>query len=201
MRRVSGKRLSPLNRLGNEHRVLQGIGLVSCVYVNGETGHFWVYAFGGAKPYDYRLYDPAGDGQSKLDHVADMLKGVVYSKQLPFTTVLMDSWYATQKLMAQIDQLKKLYYCPLKVNRKVDDSGGSAPYVRVDELVWNAQDLQQGKQIKIRGFPKDKKVKLFRVTVSTHRTEFVATNDLTQADTDAAQDVCDVRWKPIGVSP
>ena len=65
-----------------------------------------------------------GDGQSKLDHVAAMLDGVVYSKQLAFTTVLMDSWYATQKLMAQIDQLEKVYYCPLKTNRRVDDSGG-----------------------------------------------------------------------------
>jgi hypothetical protein len=35
--------------------------------------------------------------------------GVVYSKHLAFTTVLMDSWYATQALMAQIDQLKKVY--------------------------------------------------------------------------------------------
>ncbi len=27
----------------NEHRVIrEGIGLVSCVYVNGETGQFWI---------------------------------------------------------------------------------------------------------------------------------------------------------------
>src|SRR4028119_2453584 len=136
-----------------------------------------------------------GMGFSLLDHVAAMLNGVIYSKQLSFTKVLMDSWYATQKLMAQIDQLEKLYYCPLKTNRRVDDSGGSAPYLRVDELVWSANDLQQGKLIKIRGFPKDKKVKLFRVTVSSNRTEFVATSDLTQADTDAVQDVCGIRWK------
>ena len=82
--------------------------MISCVYVNGETGQFWVI--------DYRLYDRDGDGQSKLDHVAAMLKGAVYSKQLPFTTVLMDSWYATQKLMAQVDQLKKLYQ-DLRKNR------------------------------------------------------------------------------------
>jgi len=80
-----------LNRLGNEHRVIRGIGLISCVYVNVKTGQFWVYAFGGAKPYDYRLYDPDGDAHSKLNHVSEMLNGVVYSKQLPFTTVLMDS--------------------------------------------------------------------------------------------------------------
>ncbi len=42
---------------GNKHRVIRGIGLISCVYVNGETGQFWVI--------DYRLYDTAGDGQSK----------------------------------------------------------------------------------------------------------------------------------------
>lgn len=172
---------------GNEHRVIRGIGLISCVYVNGETGQFWVI--------DYRLYDPDGDGQSKLDHVTAMLNGVVYSKQLPFTTVLMDSWYATQKLMAQVDQLEKVYYCPLKSNRRVDDSGGTQAYQRVDELLWSAEDLQQGKLIKIRGFPAYKKVKLFRVTVSTNRTEFVATNDLAQAFTDAVQDVCGIRWK------
>lgn len=144
---------------------------------------------------DYRLYDPDGDGQSKLDHVAKMLNCVVESKQLPFTTVLMDSWYATQKLMAQIDQLQKVYYCPLKTNRRVDDSGGTASYQRVDELVWSVQQLQQGKPNKIRGFPASKKVKLFRVTVSTNRTDFVVTNDNTQASTDAVQKVCCIRWK------
>jgi hypothetical protein len=38
-------------------------------------------------------------------------------------------------------------------------------------------------------------VKLFRVTVSTDKTEFVATNDLTQDSTDIVQEVCDIRWK------
>lgn len=63
--------------------------------------------------------------RASTGHVAQMLNSVVYSKQLPFTTVLMDSWYATQGLMAQIDQLEKVEYCPLKANRRVDDSGGT----------------------------------------------------------------------------
>lgn len=146
------------------------------MYVNVETQQFWVI--------DYRLYDPDGDGQSKLDHVSQMLNGVVYSKQLPFTTVLMDSWYAAQKLMAQIDQLEQIYYCQLLCNRRVDDSGGTQPYQRIDELHWTTDELQYGKRVKVRGFPKDKKVKLFRVTVSTNRTDFVATNDLSQFSTD-----------------
>ncbi|WP_416666870.1 IS701 family transposase [Egbenema bharatensis] len=172
---------------GNEHRVIRGIGLISCVYVESKSGQFWVI--------DYRLYNPEGDGNSKLDHVADMVQGAVYAKQLPFSTVLMDSWYAAKKLMALIEELGKMYYCPLKTNRLVDDSGGSEPYKRIDQLHWSTTEANRGKTIKIRGFPKDKKVKLFRVIVSTDKTEYVATNDLSQDSTDDTQQVCAVRWK------
>ena len=172
---------------GNEHRVIRGIGLISCVYVNARSGQFWVI--------DYRLYNPDGDGNSKLDHVEEMLQGAVFGKQLPFATVLMDSWYAAQKLMALIEALGKIYYCPLKTNRLVDDSGGVESYRRIDQLHWSAIEAQEGKTIKLRGFPKDKKVKLFRAIVSTDKTEYVATNDLTQDSTDETQQVCAVRWK------
>jgi hypothetical protein len=37
-------------------------------------------------------------------------------------------------------------------------------------------------------------VKLFRVTVSSHRTEYVATNDITQTSTEAAQEESGIRW-------
>ncbi len=36
----------------------------------------------------------------------------------------MDSWYATQRLMALIDNLGKIYYFPLKSNRLVDKGWG-----------------------------------------------------------------------------
>jgi hypothetical protein len=45
----------------------------------------------------------------------------VFAKELPFSTVLMDSWYATKKLMAEIEALGKVYYCPLKTNRGSPD--------------------------------------------------------------------------------
>jgi hypothetical protein len=172
---------------GCEHRVIRGIGLVSCLYVNAQTRQFWVI--------DYRLYDPDGDGKTKLDHVRDMLDHLVEIKQLPFQTVLMDSWYAAQKLMGHIDHLGKIYYCPLKVNRRVDDTGGIEKYQRIDQLHWREAEHHQGKLVKLRGFPKDKKVKLFRVTVSTGRTDYVATNDLSQASMDLIQQAYDIRWK------
>jgi hypothetical protein len=144
---------------------------------------------------DYRLYDPEGDGKTKLDHVRDMLINVVYQKQLPFAAVLMDTWYATKGLMRLIESVQKSYTCPLKDNRQVDDSGGAQPYRRVDALTWSAAELTQGKLIKRKGFPKDHKVRLFRVVVSTHRTDGVVTNDPTQDSTEATQEACGFRWK------
>jgi hypothetical protein len=38
-------------------------------------------------------------------------------------------------------------------------------------------------------------VKLFRVTVSSNRTEYVATNDLTQSSTNEVKYQCSFRWK------
>lgn len=172
---------------GNAKRVIKGIGVVTCVYVNPETDQFWLI--------DYRLYDPDGDGKSKLDHVNEMLSNAVYHKQLPLQAVLMDSWYATKNLMLFIESLGKIYYCPLKSNRQVDDSSGEKSYQRVDSLAWNATEQRHGKTIKIKGFPKEHKVRLFRVAVSTHRTDWIVTNDQTQDSTEATQKVCGFRWK------
>jgi hypothetical protein len=65
----------------------------------------------------------------------------------------------------------------------------------VGALDWSAQDLAHGKRIKIKGFPKDHKVPLFRVEVSTHRTDDVVTNDQAQDSTAATHKVCGFRWK------
>jgi len=172
---------------GNAHGVVKGIGVVTCVYVNPVTDQFWIL--------DYRIYDPDGDGKTKLDHLHDMLTNCVYQKQLQFYAVLMDSWYAAKEVMLFIEKLKKVYYCPLKDNRQVDDSGGAQPYGRVDALKWSEEEKQHGKVVKIRGFPKDHKVKLFRVVLSTQRTDYVVTNDLAQDNTQVVQEVCGLRWK------
>jgi hypothetical protein len=172
---------------GNAHGVVRGIGVVNCIYINSQTHQFWVI--------DYRIYAPEFDGKTKLDHVEDILKNVIFHKQLPFKRVLIDSWYATQRIMALIDNWQKIYYCPLKRNRLVDDTVGKEKYKRIDLLHWNHADEQQGKLIKIRNFPADKKVKLFRVTISTNRTEYIATNELTSSDVTQVKKTCSYRWK------
>ena len=97
--------------------------------------------------------------------------------------------------MLFIEALRKIDYCPLKSHRQVADSGGQRPYTRVDSLVWCSEELTHGKRIKIKGFPKDYKVCLFRLEVSTHRTDWVVTNDPTQNSTEATQQACGFRWK------
>ena len=172
---------------GNAHGVIRGIGVVTCVYVNPTTDQFWII--------DYRIYDPDGDGKTKLDHVREMLTNLVHQKNLAFQAVLMDTWYATKALMLYIEDLQKVYYCPLKNNRQVDDSSGTQPYRRVDSLGWATDEQGHGKLIKIKDFPKTHKVKLFRVVLSTQRTDYVVTNDLAQDDVQAVREVCSLRWK------
>lgn len=159
----------------------------NCVYVNPTTKQYWTI--------DYRIYDKASDGKSKLDHAKEMLKNAVEHKKLAFKYVLMDSWYANKDLMLYIDKLGKIFYCPIKSNRLVDDSLGQNPYKQVSCLDWSEKELINGKRIKINKFPKNYKVQLFRVAVTKNRTDWVVTNDTTQLDTEAVQEVCGIRWK------
>lgn len=175
---------------GNAHGIVRGIGVVTCVYYNPDTDQFYAL--------DYRIFDPDRDGQSKLDHVWDMLDGLK-AKHVPYGYVLMDSWYAVNELMVHIDDLGKIYYCPVKSNRLVDDSGnphgGRAAYKPVSKLDWDQTTLAQGKIVKIKGFPGSMKVKLFSVPVSTNRTDYVVANDLTQGSADGVRKASAIRWK------
>ena len=47
--------------------------------------------------------------------------------------------------------------------------------------------------LRIHKFPKDHKVKLFRVTVSTNRTDYVITNDMDQDSLEAVQEEYEFR--------
>lgn len=172
---------------GNAHAVIKGIGVVTCVYINPAIDQFWII--------DYRIYDPQRDGKTKLDHVREMLDNALSDKQLPLRGVLMDSWYAERKLMLHLESLNKVYYCPLKDNRQVDETGGERGYQRVDSLSWTEAEAQQGKIVHLKTFPKGHQVKLFRLVLSSKRTDYVATNDMAQASTQATQQVCALRWK------
>jgi hypothetical protein len=172
---------------GNAKDTILGIGVVTCIYVNPTLNQFWAI--------DHRIYLPKTDGKTKHDHVRDMLEDIVNKKQLTFKTVLMDCWYSKKPLLLYIESLGKIYYCPIACSRLTDESGGIEEYKRVDELQWSERDLAQGKLVKLHKFPKTHKVKLFRVTVSENRTEYVITNNLSESDISQVRKECGVRWK------
>jgi hypothetical protein len=172
---------------GNARDIIKGIGVVTCLYYNPESDKYWVI--------DFRIFDPDRDGKSKLDHMEDMLATIASRKKL-FTnikTVLMDTWYATTSMMLLIDKTYgKIYYCPVKSNRQIDDGNGYKP---AKQLEWTTSQLAQGKIVKIKKFPGAYKHKLFRVPISTDRTELIVTNNFSQASTIDAQKESATRWK------
>ncbi|WP_375449359.1 transposase [uncultured Nostoc sp.] len=171
---------------GNQHGVIKGIGVVNCVYYDPVADQFWVI--------DYRIFDPERDGKTQLDHVQDRLISAIH-RDILFGYVLMDSWYATAELMKRLISKHKIFYCPLKANRKVDDSQAQRPYRAVSLLDWSEREQAEGKLIKIDKFPLDVKVKLFRVVVTTDRTDWLVTNDLSQHSVETAQQESSLRWK------
>ncbi len=160
--------------------------VVNCVYFNPKTNQFWLI--------DYRIFNPDEDGKSKLDHGLDMLNQLA-PRHISYRTVLMDSWYAVTDLFKWLMTHEKLFYCPIKSNRKVDDSGGKEPYQPVSYLSWSAQEVQEGKLVKVHKMPQDSYLKLFRVLVSTHRTDYIVTNDVAQTETSAAEAKSGIRWR------
>ena len=146
--------LVPRQWSGNAKKVIKGIGVLTCVYVNPDVDQFWLI--------DYRIYEPDDDAKSKIDHLLDMWKGLLDVEKLPFRTVLMDSWYACMKVMKVIEKADKIYYCPIKSNRQVSE-GLEQAYSRVDALCWSEEDLQNGKTIHLKKYPAGHEVKLFRL--------------------------------------
>jgi Transposase DDE domain len=178
---------------GNEHRVIRGIGLISCVYVNPEIEQFWVI--------DYRIYDPDRDGKDKHQHVSDLYDACFeryLEGELEFRTVLMDIWYATTKLMVKIHRSGRYFYCPIKPNRAVSEVKPEQKYTyqAAETLAWTEEELEQGKQVHLREFPQGLEVKLFRIAVATDSTELIVTNDdRASLDAEVVREAQGFRWK------
>ena len=61
-------------------------------------------------------------------------------------------------------------------------------------LDWSDEEIKRGKVLKVKGIPKDCKLKLFRVRVSTRRTDHLVTNEAEPHETAVAEYESSVRW-------
>lgn len=170
---------------GNAHGVIKGIGVVGCVYFNPDIDRFWVI--------DFRIFDPETDGKTKLDHASDMLDSLQV-RDIIYKNVLMDTWYATRDIMLKINDLGKIFYCPIKTSRLVKENAEGG-YRHVGSLQWTQTELMEGKTVKLNDFPKRKLLKMFCVVVSNRRTDYIVTNDLSEDYIDNVLIMNKYRWK------
>ena len=178
----------------NAHHVVNGLGVVTCVYYNPDNARFYIL--------DYRVYDKARDGKSKLDHVSDML-AQIHWREIPFSHVPMDSWYATVGLMNQIMDYDKYFVCAVKSNRlfspdaENDDRQESKKeaYESVQDLPWGSTAQTAGYHGNLKDLPAHRLVQLFGIVVSTDKAEYIVTNDVTLQTTDDIRKESAIRWK------
>jgi len=184
-RKIEG---SKVQYAGCEKGLVKGIGIVNCIYYNPDIKEYWVI--------DYRMYDPPTDGKSKLNHMIEML-GMLSHRNVAFSNVLMDTWYATAEMMMVIHKMGKGFYCPIKQNRNVDDtiefSQGKFNHIQAQNLTWSDEELKHGKTVNLKGL--NINLKLFQVVLNSKKTELIVTNDLTQSSTDNCQKETANRWK------
>ena len=89
-----------------------------------------------------------------------MLNSAVYSKQIPFKTVLFDTWYSTHKIMQHVDSLGKIYYAPIKSNRNLSRVDSKYKYQAVSSLDFSEYELTNGIEVHLNNFAKGKHVQL-----------------------------------------
>ena len=61
---------------GSDKKVVEGIGIVTCIYVNPKTQAYWII--------DYRPFDKTHDGKTKIDHLLEMLHNAYLKKNFHF---------------------------------------------------------------------------------------------------------------------
>ena len=174
---------------GTTHQTVMGIGVVNCVYYNPDLDRYWVI--------DARIYQPDQDGKKKYEHLQEMMRKAI-ARGVIFRTVLMDTWYAINKIMCWIDGLGYQFVCPIRRNRQVLnrwDNPAKPRYCSVAQLPWQEKERQlQGCQIKLKECKLQ--LKLFRLTTHPGRTDYVVSNDQDEISTpDDATKACAARWK------
>jgi len=62
-------------------------------------------------------------------------------------------------------------------------------------LTWTSEQQIHGRIVHLKDFPKGHQLKLFRLPLSTERTDYIVTNDISQFTIEAVQEVSGFRWK------
>jgi hypothetical protein len=161
---------------GNAHGVIAGIGLVTCVYVKPINRPVLAPRLPPLRPR-HRRQDQArprgwdaGSTGSMWHPLSDRAPGQLVRHHGPVQVAA----GRRQNVLLPAENALQAFGS----NRLIDDSGGQQPYQPVSCLGWSKEEVEGGKILKVKGMPKDYKLKRFRVLVSTHRTDYLLTNEV-----------------------
>ena len=189
---------------GAKHAIVNGIGIINLIYYNPEIDKFWLI--------DLRVYDPDRDHKTKNTHAKEMLLNADRVKKIKYSSVLFDQYYASQELMLVIgEDLKKYYVTNISSNRlviDVDKLGGwdtlqlkSKAEIRslltqVQDLdLWTDNELENGLEVLLNGFPKKHTCKLYQLARSESRIDNLCTNNPSINNFKDIQKEAALRWK------
>ncbi len=167
---------------GNAGGIIKGIGVVNMLYYSPKEDKWYLLG--------YRIFDPDIDNKGKIEHVLDLIKEAEQNC-IAYIGVLMDTWYAVSSLFQLINSLGKHFYCPIKSNRLVKADGHSI-YLPIGQLIWTYIELKYGKSLKVKNL--NMNVKVFKITVSSNRIDYVLTNDLRETTNEQIIVLQKMRW-------
>jgi|TARA_Y100000310_G_C20528802_1_gene737421 hypothetical protein len=156
---------------GNEHDVIQGIGLVNLLWQGQESCQ--------SVPIDYRLYDKDTDGKTKNTHFCEMLS-LAKKRGLNPSAVLMDTWYSSLNNLKAIRSHGWVWVTPLRKNRIVNRK------VKIESL----SIPDEGLMVHLRGYGW---ITVFKFVAKNGRIDYVATN-MKDPTRDKIFDLMKSRW-------
>jgi hypothetical protein len=144
---------------GRDHRVENGIGLISLVWTDGDA----------VIPIDYRIYDIDKDGLTKNNHCQNMLRSA-FNRGFHPDYVSFDSWYSGLENLKIVESFGWRWLTRLKCNRLVspDRAIGNVP---VESLEISGEGLI----VHLKGYGM---IKIFKTVVRNDDVAYWGTNKL-----------------------
>lgn len=158
--------------------------VVNCFYVNPVTGSLCLL--------EQRSVMDDSDGIAAAEQLLGMLQDAMDRDALSFTTVLMDKFCAARSLLLLLDELELAYWFRVRDDWAVIGDIKRSPHQEAQLLTFNSHTLTHGKLVVPVGSPPGHEVRLFKVGAGSCATSYVATNQLTQDDVEAAQLMCEL---------
>lgn len=166
---------------GLHHRVVKGIGVVSCLWTSDKTdkkgGDLTEHII-----TDFRIYSPKHDGKTKNEHARDMIK---LSRQRGFNlkAVIMDAGYADVDTFKLLEGFGWSFVCGLEKNRLV--SILPHEHKHVAELA-----TEEGVICHLKAYGQ---IKVFKLVLENMDIDYLTTNDLSLTAPDILK-VYACRW-------